>query len=217
MAARRPDGSTPSPSAPAAPGARPPSGLTATAARGYGRAVDLLDRLIPLAHRIHRGVLRFAVAVAACAAAIAVTFLVVDRPGTGWTWGLWAGLVLVLAVAPTVLLLFSRMLGEALALPAKLRNLPEVGPAHAAELSRLAVEAAGREPGTRLRSLPRDGWRAGRLLLRAHDDVPYVGALLSIVRVPFMIAVGVAFVAGLATVAVTPLVIVAAAVAAAVT
>jgi hypothetical protein len=211
VVARRSHGSRPSPSGEA------PSGLTATAARGYGRAVDLLDRLVPLAHRVHRGVFRFAMVVAACAAAIAATFLVLDLPGTGWTWGLWAALVVVLAAAPVVLLLFSRMLGEALALPARLRNLPEVGPAHAAELSRLAAEAARREPGTRLRSLPRDGWRAGRLLLRAHDDVPYVGALLSIVRVPFLIAVGVASVAGLATVAVTPLVLVGAAVTAAVT
>jgi hypothetical protein len=191
--------------------------LTAGAARGYGRAVELLDRLVPLAHRIHRTVLWFAVLVAACAAAVSVTFLVLDVPGTWWTWGLWLVLAVVLALPPTVLFLFARMLREALALPAKLRSLPEVGPAHAAELSRLASEAARREPGTRLRSLPRDGWRAARLLLRAHDDVPYAGALLSIVRVPFLIAVGAAFVAGLAIVLITPMVIVGAAVTDAVT
>jgi hypothetical protein len=187
------------------------------AVRGYGRAVDLLDRLVPVAHRIHRTVRGFAVVVAACAAAIAVTFLVVDAPGTWWTWGIWVALVGVLALPPVVLLLFARMLHEALALPAKLRNLPEVGPAHAAELSRLASEAARREPGTRLRSLPRDAWRAGRLLLRAHDDVPYVGALLAIVRVPFLIAVAAAAVAGSAIIMITPMVVVGAAVTDAVT
>ncbi len=193
------------------------AGLGSSAARGYGRAVELLDRLVPLAHRIHRTVFVFAVVVGVCSAVIGLTFLVADAPGTWWTWGLWLAVVVFLGAPPVVLAVFARMLREALALPAKLRNLPEIGPAHAAELTRLASEAARRERGTRLRSLPRDGWRAGRLLLRAHDDVPYVGALLSIVRVPFLIAVGLAFAAGLGIVMITPVVVIGTAVTDAVT
>jgi len=180
------------------------------ARRSWDRAVALLDRLVPAVRAVYGAVVVFTALVGVSGLVMALALLAVDPPGTWWTWLSWFGLAALLAAPAAVLAVFSRMLREVLGLPAKLRALPEVGPAHAAELARLAGEAASRPPGTRLRSLPADTWRAARLVVRAHDDVPYVGVLLSIVRLPFLVLVAVATVAGLGQLVFAPLTVAAA-------
>lgn len=179
------------------------------ARRGWDRAVALLERLVPLTRAVYGAVVVFTILVAASGLVMALAVLLADPPGTWWTGLGWLAVTAALLGPAAVLFVFSRMLREVLGLPAKLRALPEVGPAHAADLARLAGEAASRPKGTRLRSLPRDTWRAARLALRAHDDVPYVGVLLSIVRLPFLVLVVVAAGLGLGQLVFAPLTLVA--------
>ena len=96
---------------------------------GYDRAIDVLERLVPLARRLERVVRFYGFAVGAAALVIVATLLAVDRPGAVWTWGLLVLLLGVLLVAPVIILIFSSMLREALDLPAQFRALPDVAPA----------------------------------------------------------------------------------------
>jgi hypothetical protein len=169
------------------------------------RAVALLERVVPLARAISAAVLAYTVAVAVAGATIAVVVAWLVAPGGAWTWLALLALVVVLMLPAVILALFYLMLREVLALPDKVRRLPEVAPDRAAELSLLVAEARQREGGIRFRTLPQDGWQAGRLLLKLRDDLPWAGALLSLIRVPFLLAVAVAFVAGLMELVLAPL------------
>lgn len=182
----------------------------AAARRTYDGAIDLLDRVVPLAARLIRLVRFYGVAVGAAAVVVVATLVVVDVPGTVWTWGLLALLAGTLLVAPVIILLFASMLHEALTLPAQFRSLPDVAPARARELATLAAEAARRDQHERPRSLVRDSWRAGKLLNALRREVPGVSVLLSIARLPFIIMVLVAMVVGLGELVLAPLVVLAA-------
>lgn len=175
--------------------------VTAHVRRGYDRGIDLLDRLVPLARALRGALLAYALVVAAAVVVIAGVLLGHDAPGVWFTWLGFVVLVGVLSIAPILLLVFVAMLKEVLDLPAKLRALPDVGPAHAVELAKLVAEARRPPPdGTprpRPRSMPRSIWQAGRLMTRLHDDIPFPGPLLVIVRVPLLIAVGAAFLVGM--------------------
>lgn len=175
--------------------------MTAHVRRGYDRGIDLLDRLVPLARALREALFVYALVVAAAVVVIAGILLWRDAPGVWFTWLAFVALVAALSVAPVLLLVFVAMLKEVLELPAKLRALPDVGPAHAAELATLVAEARRSPPeGTprqRPRSMPRSIWQAGRLMAQLHDDIPFPGPLLVIVRVPLLIAVGAAFVVGM--------------------
>jgi hypothetical protein len=180
---------------------------------GYDRAIDVLDRLVPLARRIERIVWVYGIAVAVAVLLIVGSVLVVDLPSEWWTWGALLVLTAVLAIAPAVILLFASMLHEALELPEKFRALPDLAPTRARALSELAREARARPQHERMGSLPRDSWRAGRLLNALRKEIPGVSVLLAIARVPFMILVGIALVVGGLEIAVAPLVVSAAIVA----
>lgn len=183
---------------------QPPSRLTTAARGGYERAVVALERLVPVAKAINLGVLTFAVVTAVAALTITGSVLLIDVPGEWWVWVILVLLLGVLLAPGAVLLLFFLMLREALALPAKMRQLPDVAPERAAELGRLVAEARARDRAVSVGSLPRDSWRAGRLLLRVRDDIPWAGVLISLVRVPFLLAVLVAFAVGAMEVLVAP-------------
>jgi hypothetical protein len=170
--------------------------VTATARHGYGRVIDLLEGLVPLARRLERVVRWFGFAVLAAAVVITVAIMSIDVPGTVWTWGLVVVLLGLLLIAPVIILLFSGMLREALELPGQLRALPDVAPTRArelADLTRLARAPREHEPP---RSIARDSWRAGRLLNAVRREIPSVSVLLAIARWPFMIAVFVAALVG---------------------
>lgn len=179
--------------------------VTTSARHGYDRAIDLLERLVPLARRLELVVRWFGIAVIAAAAVITVAVVSIDVPGTVWTWGLVAVLLGLLLIAPVFILLFSGMLREALTLPGQLRTLPDVAPARARELADLTRLARAPRDHERPRSIARDSWRAGRLLSAVRREIPSVSVLLAIARWPFMIAVFVAVLVGIGELFAAPL------------
>jgi hypothetical protein len=181
-----------------------------TARGGYDRAIDVLDRFVPVAARIVRLVRFYGLAVAFAALVVVATLIVVDVPGTVWTWGLLVVLAGALLVAPVIILLFASMLSEALTLPAQFKTLPDVAPARARELATLAAEATRRDQHERPRSLVRDSWSAGKLLNALRREVPGISVLLSIARLPFIVMVLVAMAVGLGELFLAPIVVVAA-------
>jgi hypothetical protein len=183
------------------------AGAAHTARGGYDRAIDVLDRFVPVAARIVRLVRFYGFAVALAAVVIVATLIVVDVPGTVWTWGLLVVLAGALLVAPVVILLFASMLDEALTLPAQFKTLPDVAPTRARELATLAAEATRRDQHERPRSLVRDSWKAGRLLNALRREVPGISVLLSIARLPFIVMVLIAMVVGLGVLFLAPAVV----------
>ncbi len=179
--------------------------------RGYDRVIDLLERLVPIARVLRGALLAYALVVAASVAAIAVVLLRRDAPDVWFTWFGFVVLVVLLSVAPALLLVFVWMLGEVLGYPAKLRALPDVGPARAGELAALVREArAPVESGTeRPRSLPGDLWRAGRLMFELYDALPFPGPVRALLRWPLLIAVMAAAAFGFAEVVAAMLLVVA--------
>lgn len=175
---------------------------------GYDRGIDVLERLVPIARRLERAVRFFGVAVAAAALVIVATVLAVDLPGTVWTWGLVTVLLGVLLVAPVIILIFASMLRAALDLPAQFRALPDVAPARARELANLVRVAHADGPDEKVGSIARDSWRAGRLLNALRREVPGVSIVLSIARIPFIIMVLVAMMAGVFELFLAPFVVV---------
>jgi hypothetical protein len=175
---------------------------------GYDRAIDVLERLVPLARRLERAVRFYGFAVGVAALVIVATVLAVDLPGTVWTWGLAVVLLGVLLVAPVIILLFSSMLREALDLPAQFRALPDVAPARARELANLVRVAHANGSQEKVGSIARDSWRAGRLLNALRREVPGVSVVLSIARIPFIIMVLVAMMAGVFELCLAPFVVV---------
>ncbi len=168
----------------------------------------VLQRLVPLARRLVHGVRWLAISAAVSVAIIVVVPLTAGWPGAVGGVAL-ASVALVLAGAPVVLWLFYDALEEVLALPGWLRASPDVVRNHGRELAELVAEsrAAGRD-GRRTRShLVRDGWRAGRLLLETHAEVPGYGAALRLVSVPFLVAVGLAVVGALVEITLAPVVV----------
>ena len=69
-------------------------------------------------------------------------------------------------------------------------------------------DASVRRGGLRLTALPADLWRAGRLLLAAHDDLPGYGAVLALVSVPFLVASLAAAAVGIALIFLAPAVVI---------
>jgi hypothetical protein len=181
------------------------AGAARTARESYDRAVDVLDRLVPLAGRLERTVRVYGITVLLAALITVGSVLVVDLPSEVWTWGLLLVVFAALLVAPIVILLFASMLREALELPERFRSLPEVAPGRARQLGELVVEARRRPQGERLGAMPRDTWRAGRLLNRLRKDVPGVSVLLALARVPFMVLVAVSLLVGAVEIAFAPL------------
>jgi hypothetical protein len=180
---------------------------------GYDRAIDLLDRLVPLARRLERTVFVYGLTVGFAVVLTIGSVLVVDVPSEIWTWSALVVAAGLLTIAPVVILLFASMLREALELPQKLRALPDLAPARARDVNELVQEARARPQHERMVSLPRDSWRAGRLLNALRKEVPGVSVVLAIARVPFMILVAVCLVVGAVEVALAPLIVVVAVVA----
>jgi hypothetical protein len=158
------------------------------ARRRLDQGIEVLGRLVPLSRKISRFVGVYVALVGAASATI-VSVLV---------WRFWPGsiadLVAHLVIAAllftpvAVLWLFHRALAEVVEIPGRLAAVPDVARDHGGELARLVRDAQVRRGRLRLTSLPADLWRAGRLLLAAHDDLPGYGAVLTLVSVPFLLA-----------------------------
>jgi len=125
-----------------------------------------------------------------------------DRAG-----GLLIALLIIvgLVLAPVaVLWLFHSALAEVVRIPDRLVAVPDVAREHGTELARLVRQSHVGRGRLNLWSLPADLWRAGRLLLAAHDDLPGYGAALTLVSVPFLLAALAAAALGLLEIALAP-------------
>jgi hypothetical protein len=184
------------------------------AAGGQGdgaAALPVLRRLVPIACRLVAGVRAFAVV-----AAVAAVVIVASLGWVLWPLGLLdvLGLVLLLvalAAAPLMVWLYALALEEIVELPGKVTNLPTVLRSSQGELASLVSSASARRRAGGSRARPGDLWRAGRLLLRAHDALPGYGAVLAIVRLPFLVATAIAALVCVALVLCAPVVVLAAA------
>ena len=167
-----------------------------------------LARLVPLARLMVRWVRFLAISAAVSVVIIVAVPLTAGWPGVAGGVAL-AAVALVLAGAPVVLWLFYDALEEVLALPGWLRASPDIVRLHGRELADLvlAARSAGGEGRRRRVHLVRDGWKAGRLLLETHAEVPGYGAALRLVSLPFLVAVALAVVGALVEITLAPLVV----------
>ncbi len=170
--------------------------------------ITTLQRLVPLAQRLVRGVRLLWVSAAVSAVLIVAAPLVFGWPSLTLA-AVMVVLAMVLGLVPLVLWLFADALAEVLALPGWLRASPDIVRSHGRELSELVVEArsAGRAGPRRRTHVVRDGWRAGRLLLLAHAEVPGYGAALRLVSPLFLLAVAAATMGALVEITLAPFVV----------
>jgi hypothetical protein len=142
--------------------------------------VAVLERVLPLAGRVVGGLRTAAVVTGLAALVLWVRMLTEADPG-GPSVAV-AVLVLLLLLAPAaVLVLVWLSLREVLALPQRLRTLPQVGREHAAELADLA---AGARDGRRRGVLGALGglWRLSRLLVSGRDALLVHAPLVALAR-----------------------------------
>jgi hypothetical protein len=183
------------------------SGRRAAAARRIDQGIGVLRSLVPLAHRLTRLVGIYTAVVGAAALVIVATLLWRLRPASIEAWVAHVFVAVALLAPVVVLWLFQRALAEVVELPQRLAAVPSLARDHGTELAGLVRDARGRDDGGHLVSMPRDLWRAGRLLLAAHDDLPGYGAVLTLVSVPFLLVTAVSAVAGLVIVVSAPAVL----------
>jgi hypothetical protein len=149
------------------------------------RLVSLLERLVPLAAALARGVLALVVLGLGAAAVLAVALFREGLPdGDAEVAG--TGVALAFALAPPLVLVALLLaLREVVALPTRLRAIPGEGREHAVELGRLAREARSAErPGRRFPVLL---WRLGRTLGSGREVLmPWV-PLMPLLSVPFLV------------------------------
>src|SRR5690606_15668217 len=80
--------------------------VTSAAREHYDRAITVLDRLVPIALAINRGVLGYAVATAIAAVVLVSSVLIVEVPSSLWTWALLVLATAVLLLPAGVLVVF---------------------------------------------------------------------------------------------------------------
>ena len=176
--------------------------MTATAgapAGAVGRVVAVLQRVVPFAAAVQRGVGRLAL-VSLAAAAVLVYALLRHGLGSGSETGVRAlGTVLALA-PPVILLVFWFALRELLEVPDRIRRLPGAPREHAGELGRLAGEV--RRPG-------RAGWwrlpaqvlRMATVANSAREALTPYAPVLAFLSVPFLVSTVLAVVASVVEIA----------------
>ena len=170
------------------------SAATARAGQAGAAITAVLPKLIPLARRLVSFVrlVVWASIVSAIVILLSVLSLDVPRTATPWLALLVVGAILV---TPAIVLgMFRGALEEVLELPEWLRSSPDLVRQHGGELAGLVRQANGDTPGQG-RAGGFGVFRAGRLLLQAHKDLPQYGGLLKLMSVPFLFAVFVAFAA----------------------
>lgn len=176
-------------------GRRRSESLRELARRGRGgidAALRALANLLPIARRVEVVARALAIVSAGSVAFIGLALLVRGFPANWLLWFATAMVVILLATPPFILWLFASALREALLLPERLREDPDLVKAHASEISELVRQSAGRgrhQRGRWVRGLPRDLWQAGKLLLAAHRDLPDYGAAMRLISPPFLVAV----------------------------
>jgi hypothetical protein len=149
--------------------------------------LDQLDRIVPLAAAVARGIRTAALAGAASVAVIAAAVFAEWRPEAGEDQLAVGILLLLLAAPPVVLVVLWLTVREVAELPERLRSYPDVSRGHAAELRDLAEEARRRERPA-WRRLPGSTWRLARLVAAARDLLTPYAPLVALVSPPFLVA-----------------------------
>jgi len=168
--------------------------------RAMERAVTALERVLPLAAAVAR-VVRVAAFAALGSAALIALVLFRDGFPEPESRAFATAVVAVAAFVPgAVLLAFHVALRQLLRLPARLRSIPGTGREHAAELARIVGE---RGPRTRL---PLRAWRLFALGRSSRELLTPHAPLVPLFSPPFLLA-------SLASLLVTPVLVVAALVA----
>ncbi|MEZ5141702.1 MAG: hypothetical protein R2726_04170 [Acidimicrobiales bacterium] len=203
MTAPVPAGSSRSPASDASRAAR----LGASARGGVDKVLPVLKKLVPIARRLGTVVRAYAGVAGAAVVIIAIALVLSGPVG----WGQWVAvtvLVAILAVPVVMLWIFATALDEAVALPDRIRENPELLQGHAVEVADLVRESHARSRQRRwLVGLPGDLWKAGRLLLGAHRDLPEYGHAIRLISVPYLFATALAAVAALMEVLMAPVVV----------
>jgi hypothetical protein len=183
------------PSEPAPSGAGFSASTRAGIARGGAAALTVLERAIPVARRLVGIMNAYSWTVIAASVILAVIVAVVTRPVTVGSVVPYLLFLVLLAVPCVTLRLFHGALVEVLAMPDWLRMSPDFVRNHGTELAQIAGQAAVHSRD-RLLSVPGDIFRSGRLLMKAHGDLPEYGRLVRLVNLPFLFVVLVSFLAG---------------------
>lgn len=194
-----------SPTASPSPGRATRLGSSARA--GVDKVLPILEKLVPIARRL--GTVVRVYAALAGAAVVVIGLAVVLSGPVGWAQ--WAAVTVLVAVlaAPVVLLwIFARALDEAVALPERIRENPELMRGHAGEVAQLVRESHARSrQGRWIVGLPGDIWKAGRLLLDAHRDLPEYGHAIRLISIPYLLLTAAAAVMALVEMFLAPVVV----------
>lgn len=182
-----PAGADPDPSSPSRAGL----------ARGGAAVLGVLQRAVPIATRLVGVMNVYSWVVIGATAVIVVLSGVITRPVTVGSVLPFLLVVAILAIPGLCLRLFHRALVEVLGMPDWLRASPEFVKNHRVELAQLAAEtAAHSKDRDRLTTVPRDIFRSGRLLMKAHGDLPEYGRMVRLINVPFLFVVLLSFLGG---------------------
>jgi hypothetical protein len=185
---------------PVADGSPAAASARAGLARTGTAALAVLDRVVPIAARIV-GVLNvYSWVVIGASVVILVITAAVTRPVTVGSVIPYLILVVALAIPGLSLRLFHSAMVEVLQMPDWLKTSPDLMRAHGGELAQLAGQAAVRSR-ERLTSLPRDIFRSGRILMKAHGELPDYGRMIRLINLPFLFVVLVSFLVGFMIVA----------------
>lgn len=169
----------------------PRAGLARTGSAGLA----VLRAVVPIACRLV-GVLNvYSWIVIGAWALIVVLGGLLTRPVTVGSVLPFLLVALALGIPGLALRLFHGALVEVLAMPEWLRSSPDVVKSHGTELAQLVGEASVRS-NDRLTSVPRDIFRSGRLLMKAHGDLPEYGRMIRLINLPFLFVVLVSFLSG---------------------
>jgi len=169
---------------------------TARAGQAGAAITAVLPKLIPLALRLVSVVRVVIWASVVAAIVILVAVLSLDVPRTVAPWVAMLVIGAILLIPAIVLSVFRGALIEVLQLPEWLRSSPDLVRQHGTELSGLVREANGETSnGGPARAAGFSVFRAGRLLLQAHKDLPQYGGLLKLMSLPFLFLVMVCFAA----------------------
>ena len=144
-----------------------------------------------LAQKVVRGVVVLAAATVV-AALVIVAFVLRDGipDSTAARLG-WAAVAIAAVVPAVVLTLFALLLRELIALPARLRAMPQALGGRAEEIGRLVGEIGGNEGnGARpRRPLPLNLWRLGTRIYSSRELLTPWAPLLPLASPPFLAAV----------------------------
>lgn len=174
-----------------------PSPTRAGMARGGAAVLGVLHKALPIATRLVGVMNVYSWVVIGAAAVIVVLVGVITRPVTVGSVLPFLVVVAILAIPGLCLRLFHSALVEVLGMPDWLRTSPDFVKNHGVELAQLATEtAAHSKDRDRLTTVPRDIFRSGRLLMKAHGDLPEYGRMVRLINVPFLFVVLLSFLSG---------------------